>query len=135
MEVRGGFPGENHLAGDIKRNKKDMSRNIQGSTVDESQKLNTQMSINHRVNKRWHIQTMEHSNEKSTNCTNVEEIHKEHVKTKESQTQKMPAVWFHVHPFPKRALRVRTMVIAGVRVTSWGPEWDNWLLRVSPGAG
>lgn len=37
----------------------------------------------------------------------------------------MPAAWFHVHPFPKRALRVRTMVMAGVVVTSWGPEWDN----------
>ena len=81
----GGFPGENHLARDIKRNKKDMSRNIQGSTVDESQKLNTQMSINHRVNKRWHIQTMEHSTEKSMNCTNVEEIHKQHVEQKKAR--------------------------------------------------
>ena len=43
----------------------------------------------------------------------------------------MPAVWFHVHPFPKQALSVRTMVTAGVIVTSWGPEWDNWLLFVS----
>ena len=47
----------------------------------------------------------------------------------------MPAVWFHVHSFPKQALRVRTMVTAGVIVTSWGPEWDNWLLFVTPGAG
>ena len=62
-----------------------MSKNIQGITVDESQKLNTQMSINHRINKRWHIQTMEHSNEKSTNCTNVDVTHKENVEQKKAR--------------------------------------------------
>lgn len=47
----------------------------------------------------------------------------------------MPAVWLCVHPFPKQALRVRTVVTAGVIVTSWGPEWDNWLPFVRPGVG
>lgn len=35
----------------------------------------------------------------------------------------------------KQALSVRTVVTAGVIVTSWGPEWDNWLPFVRPGVG
>lgn len=65
-EDRGGFPGEHHLTRDIKereRKKKNMSKNIQGITIHESQKQDIEISINHRIDEFWYIHTMEHSNE------------------------------------------------------------------------
>ena len=53
------------------------------------------------------------------------------VLNKRKPDTKTHAAWFRVHPVPKQALGVRTVV----KATSWGPEKDNGVLLLNPGAG